>query len=685
MIPYDCVYNLHDDYAWYYEDESGDDLRFNKIYVGDFETTVFEGQTNTEVWASAVVPLYSEDVEIHHSIGQTFKYLCDKKENLCIYYHNLKFDGSFWLNYLLKNGYEQALIKDENGKITDFKDEKDYEPKTFGYVISDLGAWYKILIRTETNYIEIRDSYKLLPFSVERIGSSFNTKHKKLSMDYNGKRFAGCVITDEEKQYIANDVFVVKEALEIMFNEGHSKLTIGSCCLSEYKTSIGKDDYSLFHPNIFNDEIPETEYGSANVGEYVRKSYRGGWCYVVPGKSKKLLTNGTTADVNSLYPSMMSSESGNVYPVGHGKMIDLKGKDIDIRSYLFNNDYYYFIRLRTRFYLKEGYLPFMSIKGNIMYPSNISLTSSDVYNKHDGKYYKSYIDINGNEKQAIVELTLTKTDYILFTEHYNLFDTEYLDMVEFRTATPQDLFDKYIERYKNIKMTSKGAKRELAKLFLNNLYGKMASSTNSSFKVCLLKDDNSLGFVEVEQYDKIPGYIPVGSAITSYARNFTIRAAQTNFYGANKRGFVYADTDSIHCDLPPDKLKGITVDANKFCCWKLESCWDKGWFVRAKTYIEHITHENLEKVDKPYFNIKCAGMPDKSKNLFIHSMLQDLTEQEIKEYHPVEQEFLRQKRKLEDFDYGLIVPGKLMPKQIDGGVLLCETLYEMRNTYLIRY
>ena len=57
---------------------------------------------------------------------------------------------------------------------------------------------------------------------IEHLGKSFGTKHKKLSMDYEGYRYAGCTISDEEKSYIANDVLVVKEAMEIMFNVGLS-------------------------------------------------------------------------------------------------------------------------------------------------------------------------------------------------------------------------------------------------------------------------------------------------------------------------------------------------------------------------------------------------------------------------------------------------------------------------------
>ena len=235
-------------------------------------------------------------------------------------------------------------------------------------------------------------------------------------------------------------------------------------------------------------------------------------------------------------------------------------------------------------------------------------------------------------------------------------------------------------------MESKGAKRELAKLFLNNLYGKMASSMNSSYKVAYLDEDNTVRYYTVEANDKKPGYIPVGTAITSYARNFTIRAAQMNYYGPDKCGFVYADTDSIHCDLPPEKVKGITIHPVNFCCWKMEACWDYGIFARQKTYIEHVIMEDMEYV-KPYFNIKCAGMPDKCKKLFEASITGlyykgEKTEAEKEWISKLDEEaieFIKEERTLNDFKVGLQVPGKLMPKTIRGGVLLVEDYYTMRR------
>lgn len=675
-----------------------------RYFMCDFETTVYKGQVNTEVWASASVELFTEDVNIFHSIGEQFDYFIAQKCNIIAYYHNLKFDGAFWLSYLLiDKGYKQAYKKvGDNENDVEWLPEKFMENKSFKYSISDKGMWYSIIIKVNNHFIEIRDSLKLLPFSVKRIGESFGTKHKKLDMEYNGFRYAGCNITDEEKKYIANDVLVVKEALEIMFKEGHNKLTIGSCCLEEYKaickvSTKNPYDYDEMYPDVYDITIDKKEHRYNNAGEYIRKSYRGGWCYLVKGKENKIFTNGTTADVNSLYPSMMSSESGNRYPIGVPHF--WKGNIIPDVALL--DDRYYFVRVKTRFYIKPDKLPFIQIKSSLLYKGTEALETSDVYDKRTGEYYTHYTDKDGNIHDTRVELVLTMTDYELLKEHYELVDFEILDGCWFYSEI--GIFDEYIDKYKKIKLESKGALRELAKLFLNNLYGKMASSKDSSFKLAYVKEDKTIGFLPVAEANKKAGYIPVGSAITSYARNFTIRAAQKNYHGKDKRGFIYADTDSIHCDLAPEDIVGIKVHDKDFCCWKLESCWDVAVFTRQKTYIEHVTHENCVPLEelldkdgkprKPYNNIKCAGMPQKCKDLFQASLdgkadisgYQDKSTKVFKEWSEDEKEFLFEKetgkpikRNLSDFKVGLKVPGKLRPKRIRGGILLIDTPYEMR-------
>ena len=650
-----------------------------RYFMCDFETTVYKGQVNTEVWASASVELFTEDVKIFHSIDEQFEYFKSLNCNVIAYYHNLKFDGAFWLSYLLiDKQYKQAYEKlSDNELDVKWLEEKYMDNKSFKYSISDKGMWYTIVIKVNNHFIEIRDSLKLLPFSVKKIGESFGTKHKKLGMEYTGFRYAGCTISEKEKEYIANDVLVVKEALEILFKQGHNKLTIGACCLEEYKnickisTNPNMLEYDEMFPNVYEIDIDENKHKYCTAGEWIRKSYRGGWCYLVKGKENKIFNKGTTADVNSLYPSMMSSESGNRYPIG--KPIFWIGNFIPDEA--LRDDRYYFIRVKTRFYIKPNMLPFIQIKSSLLYKGTEALETSDIYDKKTGKYYSKYTDIDGNIVDTRVELVLTMTDYALFKDHYELVDFEILDGCWFYTQI--GIFDEYMEKYKKIKMESKGALRELAKLFLNNLYGKMASNTDSSFKLAYVKEDKSIGFLPVKESNKKPGYIPVGSAITSYARNFTIRAAQKNYHGVNERGFIYADTDSIHCDLSPEEITGIKVHDKDFCCWKLESCWDIGIFARQKTYIEHITHENCVPVEETYYNIKCAGMPQKCKDLFELSM-NGYEPKEGDNYTEEELQFLSTKRELEDFKVGLKVPGKLIPKRIRGGVLLVETSYEMR-------
>ncbi len=625
-----------------------------RILVGDFETTVYEGQEYTEVWASALTEVGNDDpdqVLIFHSIDETWEYIKNQHTSMTIYYHNLKFDGSFWVNYFMGVlGFEPAIIwLNEEKTQCEWKRIKDMPNRSFRASISRMGQWYTITVRYGGNTIEFRDSWKLLPFSVKEIGKAFETKHRKLDIDYEGFRYAGCTITDDERAYIANDVLVVSEALDIMFKDGHDKLTIGSCCMTEFKNLYGRLFTELFTPLSEEDDA------------WIRKAYKGGWCYVVKGKENQMYHNGGTYDVNSLYPSVMHSESGNRYPVG--KPHWFKGEP---PKWFMNDKFYFFIKIRTRFYLKPNKLPTIQIKGNMNYHGNEWLETSD------------YIRCNEYRTDP-VELTITQTDYRLMKEHYTLVDFEIIEGCWFKTEI--GLFDEYIDHYREIKMTSTGAKRAEAKLFLNNLYGKLATSSDSTFKVPYLKDDGSLGFQMVPEYNKKTVYIPAGAAVTSYARDFTIRAAQANYYGPDLPGFIYADTDSIHLDLPPEEIRNVRLDANAFCCWKHETSWDYALFVRQKTYLEHCIEQDEHPCD-PFYLIKCAGMPDRCKTLFTSSLTGTIPK-DLK-LSKTEQEFIKTKREVSDFKIGLKVPGKLVPKQLPGGVLLVDTDFTMkeRNPYI---
>ena len=250
-----------------------------------------------------------------------------------------------------------------------------------------------------------------------------------------------------------------------------------------------------------------------------------------------------------------------------------------------------------------------------------------------------------------ITMTMTCVDYELFLQRYDVYDLQVLDGCWFRTEI--GLFDEYMYKYKAIKESSQGAERELAKLYLNNLYGKFSANDSSSYKVPYINKKNVLGFELVEEHEKKTGYIAIGSAITSYARRFVINAAQANYQGPDRDGFIYCDTDSIHCSGNPEDAKGIKIHPTNFCAWKLESYWDEAVFVRQKTYIEHVTHNDGETVE-PYYQIRCAGMSEDAKQEFIKEHI------------------------IEEFREGLKLNEGLKPVRMPGGVLLVKKGYDMR-------
>jgi len=341
------------------------------LYACDLETTTVELENGVKVWSSAVAPLYdkSDSVKIFTSLYDTLRYFRKLNQNIKIFYHNLKFDGSFWVNWFLSNGYELGI----NPVTRKMKKTKDLFTGEFNVSISDRGQWYRIGIKTGYGKtIEFFDSAKLLPFSLAKIGEAFETKHQKLDMDYSSHNVEEDIpITEEEKAYIENDVLCLKEALEEMFNRGHDKMTIGSCCMSEFISMIGKKDYEDLFPDLTAVQAPDYTKAT-HADEYVRRSYNGGWCYLVPEKANKLYkSGGITLDINSNYPYQMHSSSGNQFV--YGKPIWGKGKANHVNGKIF------FQRIQVAFDVKENKLPFIHVKDSWLYPKNENLTTSDYY------------------------------------------------------------------------------------------------------------------------------------------------------------------------------------------------------------------------------------------------------------------------------------------------------------------
>ena len=535
------------------------------------------------------------------SIVHTYGKIYDIK----MYFHNLAWDGQLIMDHLCRDlGFKETY--------------KKYPcTKEFKTMISDKGQWYRFEVVWKKHKITFVDSLKILPFSVDSIAKGFGTKHQKLkgSIDYTIKRYKGWNITETEKRYIENDIFVIMEALKAVEEYGLLEyLTIGSCCLDFYKNMMGKK-FGIYFPKL-----------DAGLDKEIRKSYRGGWCYVNPmfEDIKIENVNGYTEDVNSLYPYSMHSkvlegDDNHVYPVG--MPIARIQNEEDLEKYY---DKCFFVKLKVKFRCKDGYLPFIQIKKSIF---------------KDNEYIR--------DSKTIVEITLTKPDFELFLKHYDFDYFEIVDGWVFNNV--EGIFDAYIDYWfeKKAEATKTGNKvlRQLAKLFLNNLYGKFSSRLSADSKRPRFEDNKIKWDIIKDTKDGV--YIPAGAFCTAYARCKTVKAAQANY-----EIFCYADTDSIHCVKEP---RGIQVDGVKLGAWANEACWDRARFVRQKTYIEHIVKEDCEECE-PYWNVKAAGCPDSCKDNIVEKHGDDI---------------------IDNFTYGLEVDGKLSRKTVQGGCILVETTFRI--------
>lgn len=642
------------------------------LYIADFETTVDEDTTQqeyTEVWSFAIAQLFdgTENVTIGNSIEDFFREMKKgkRRSKKIVYFHNLAFDGKFIIDYLSRKLGFKADYDEVNKK---YNRDKEIRENAFSCVITDQGIWYSIEVNFDGYLIEFRDSLKLLPFKLVEIGPAFNTKHRKLKMKYKGNMHAGGEITQEQRAYITNDILCPKEALEAFLTEIDKKksppLTIGQWALSTFKHGMTKAEYNNYFPNLKEIKLDINYYGSADVDAYIRKSYMGGWCYA--DERYTGLVNKTTKiyDVNSLYPSMMR-EHNNPMPVGEPVMIK------DIRKLKdFPKDCYYFIRFRCQFELKDGYLPFIQLKHDLHYRSNENLK----YSKWDrnGDLMRNYTP----------EITLSKTLFNLFVQSYKIWDLEILDAAVFNVE--YGLFDGYVDHFMAMKIKAtkekNHVKRQVAKLALNNLYGKFGRNPENAFRVPDLKDEDMEVLYDLDiGEDNKPVYIPIASAITSYARRFTVKAAIQNI-----DYFRYSDTDSIHLVCNKNYIpKGITIDDVNLSCWAEEGVVEHSIFVRQKTYMEWSGSD---------FDIKGCGMPDRCKMLFeqnlkgnkpVNNKLKVIGSYEILEIEDGEEidlsldelDFLETEREPEDYKIGFSVPGKLTPRTIVGGCVLEEGFF----------
>lgn len=578
----------------------------SKVFTADFETTT--DLEDCRVWAYAICEVDNPLNFIYgNSIDDFIKFCMNKRDNYLILFHNLKFDGEFIFYYLLKNGYEYI------------SDKKDRRNKTFTCLISDLGQFYSIEIyfevkKNHVNKVTIQDSLKILNFSVEQIAKDFNLPIRKLELDYKAKREIGHILTKEEIDYIRNDVEIMARAIKIMYNEGLTKMTIGSNALANYKSMM----------SYFKNYFPVLPY---EVDASVRQSYKGGFTYLNPLYKEKLVDEDIIViDSNSMHPSHMKND---YMPVG--EPLYFKGEyKKDITHPLF------IVSLSCSFKLKAGKIPSIQLKNTLGFLEN------------------EYIESTNGE---IVTMTLTSVDLELFFMQYDVENLMYHDGYKFKRL--KGLFSTYIEYWINVKTESKkqgnSARYRIAKLMLNSLYGKFGLNPNVQGKYPYLDENDSVRYKITPREIRDSIYCPVASFITAYSRYDIITSSQKiRDYSIEKYGrdfYIYSDTDSIHClKLSDEELKSIiNIDDYILGYYKVESTAKRGLYIRQKCYIEEGYDGKL--------NTTIAGLPKKlGKYINFNNFKKgfSITKEETEKEH------------------------KLAFKHVKGGVVLVDTDFSIK-------
>jgi len=526
-------------------------------YQADFETTTDPNDCRVWGWGLADIEKVQSPWDVE--MGTNIQWFIDRisEESSTVYFHNLKFDGHFILDYLFRE--------------LNFTHVDKYPGRgQFSTLISSMGAFYTITVCWENGKrTEFRDSLKKLPFSVSTIAKAFKQTEMKGSIDYHSPRPVGHMLTQEERAYLATDIVIPAKALKTQFDAGMTKLTVGSDSLAEFKKVIGQRHFDKMFP-----VLPLT------MDSEIRQAYRGGFTYADPRFKGKITGPGIVYDVNSLYPSVMYDR---LLPCG--EPIYTPGLPAATESHPL-----FIVSVTFTAKLKKNHIPCIQIRGN----SHFLATE-----------YQTHI-------KDPVTLMCTNVDLALWEDHYDMNILSYNGGWLFEGI--EGLFVEYIDKWMEVKKNSTGGMRALAKLMLNSLYGKFATNPLVTGKVPVF-EENVVKLVMGPEETRDPVYTAMGVFITAYARDVTIRTAQEH-YGV----FAYADTDSLHLLIPQDPPT-LDVDPQKLGAWKREYAFEKGLFVRAKAYIEQrfladVGHgpadcDNEEGHNNCVYVTHIAGLPDR--------------------------------------------------------------------------
>ncbi len=467
-------------------------------WCADFETTSLKNleiDGCVRVWLWSLVGVEDNEHFYGTDIQSFFKTI---KKNHCrrVFFHNLKFDGKFIVDYMMRNKFEYGT---------------DYE-----VIIDGLGSWYEIKWKTDSKHTtKFWDSLKKFPnTTVKQLGKFIGLP--KLDAPYFDKYYdKDYQPTQQEIDYCIRDSEVVAKAIMYEIEQGFTSMTLATDCFK-----FGKEH--CLNGRFYRDYMPLL---SDYTDEFCRKAYRGGISYLNPDYEDMEISNVKVFDVNSLYPWVMHDCP---LPYGFGSYSNEKP----------DNDDLYFVHFKAEFYVRNKGFPFLQLKNTPGYMNNQFIEYS-----------------NGYE-----DLYMTSVDYKNFKKNYKILDECEHEYISFKSQVGllAPHVDYWMERKKYYEKQGLPFMRYIAKTMMNGFYGKTALRTNRQNVVPEFDPESNQVSYSTKVVSTIePIYVPYGAFVTAWARDKLINSALQvwdNFIYCDTDSIHCFDSDNIPLDIHPTDL-----------------------------------------------------------------------------------------------------------------------------------
>lgn len=546
--------------------------KYKQFYTADFETSTSQwGVDKARVWLWDIC-----DKQLKHYNGTTidsfFEFI--SRFNDCLFsFHNLSYDGSYILSYLLENGYT-------------FVNEKNLRRGEFTTIITPLGVHYCYQICFPNgNVITINDSLKHNSSSVADLARIYKLPIQKGHIDYDLVRNIDHTPTEEEITYIHYDTEIVMRVLLQDIENGFTAFTESGNSKLFFKRTIGKnkEDYAKVFPDLTDEQ-----------DAFCRRAYRGGYCYLRPDCFNKELYKLISVDINSMYPAQMLHK-----PLPYGQPMIGKGYAEDSELYKQDKTRVYIQHFKACFKLKDKHVPTVARKNfRVFNTKDLYLTDSD---------------------NNVCELYMCSPDLRMFFENYIVWELEYIDFYMFNTkcgievnhemAKTMELDDiikldgkgslyyEYLYPWRLQKEHSTGGERARAKKQQNIAYGWQATAKTGDLSFPFMTEKGTVTYRRYQGEKRKGGYIPIAAFITAYSREYLI----TNII-KNYDRFVYCDTDSMYM-LGQDK-PNIPIHKSLYGYFKIEHYIKKAKYLGCKRYIYETESYSY---DPDQLIVKCCG------------------------------------------------------------------------------